>query len=135
METVYYEIKAPRSVPMYDEIKDSYHMLIDDEMVEIPAKLFNKLFTKSDAKNVKLDSEQNIVKSVLERMDINTDSNYKEYKDLIKFLKKTGITKPLYKMSLEVIFQNDSRELINKHIAITDKIFDELEKEDLNNIK
>jgi len=44
MESIYYRIKQPQSVPMYDRVTDSYHILIDDEMIELPKILFDKLF-------------------------------------------------------------------------------------------
>lgn len=44
MEGVYYRIRQPQSVPMYDRVTNSYHVLIDDEMIDVPKSLFEKMF-------------------------------------------------------------------------------------------
>lgn len=47
MEAVIYKPRQLGSVPMYDDVHKSFHVLIGEEMVEIPEDLFHKLYRES----------------------------------------------------------------------------------------
>lgn len=52
MEGMLYEFKEVESVPLYDEEKETYELMIDGELVAIGAKLFHKLFKEKTPETI-----------------------------------------------------------------------------------
>jgi hypothetical protein len=144
VKAIYYRIKQPQSVPMYDHIKDSYHVLIGEEMVEVPAVLFNKLFESIDLEQQ--EREESALKmsgidpaSLRVLLEFLSNPNspeakeiYNDMKEQIKTVKRIGLSRDLIHYAMkDLLIRGGLADSIEDFKRITNKIYDELESEGL----
>jgi hypothetical protein len=128
---------------MYDHIKDSYHLLIGNEMVEVPSVLFKKLFEETipEQRESADDSFERMrtlspemMKLVLESLSGSNHPEakriYEETKAMVRTMKNMGVGRQLFHYSVgSILAQNGLASSIEDFKRLTDKIYDELEKE------
>ena len=126
MESIKYVFKEIKSVPIYNADKDSYDVLIEDELVEIPTELFFKLFKEHKKGKKTKNSDLLTIK-----YDISSKSKFddiiEDVRDSIKFLKKMNVPKNLIMTSIKetVGTGKDLKDLYSKFEDMIDKIYED----------
>lgn len=130
IESVYYVIKRPQSIPMYDRITNSYQVLIDDEMVSVPKNLFDKLFTTIDAEQAEVEKQYlfNDIDSV-----INGGERKQEFinnmKDIIRSSRRIVSKDMMLAFLKQQLFKMGYPET-PEAILVIEEIYAELEEEE-----
>jgi len=139
MRGIRYKFRKIQSVPMYDQIMDSYHLLIDDEMVEVPSKLFHKLFEEIKHEDDPFEKLQvydgRMVKRFIDAIKSQSGPEYKqiyqECKDACRIAIKQGADKEIFKKATStILMMSNMEDSVPAFEELIDKIYGELEDED-----
>ena len=138
MEATKYVFRDIQSIPMYDKIMDSYHVLIDNEMVEIPSELFHKMFRESTPEDDPtigmrmLDGGMiaQFIEAIKNEEGELGHEMYEHCKDTCRIALREGVDKTIFKLATNSLLKlYDQPESIPKFEELIDKIFGELESE------
>ena len=126
MESIKYVFKEIKSVPIYNADKDSYDVLIEDELVEIPAELFFKLF-KEHKKDKKTKNSDLLTIKYDFSSKSKSDDIIEDVRDSIKFLKKMNIPKNLIMTSIKETIGTgkDLKDFYSKFEDMIDKVYED----------
>jgi hypothetical protein len=118
---------------------DTFHVLIDDEMVEIPSKLFHKFFKEVDENTDPFEKMQVLdgrmisyfIEAIKDQRGEMGEETYKQCKQACKTAKRQGIDSFMFKMATESILKlYNMSESIPPFNDLIDKIYKEIENED-----
>ncbi len=138
MQAVKYGFRKVKSVPMYDQIMDSFHVLIDDELVEIPAKLFHKMFKPIEEEDNPFESVQALDRQTMTKI-IDAVKNqegemgkevYELCKQSCKVAIEQGLDKNIFKLAIRsLLVRYNMQENASEFETLIDKIYNEIENE------